>query len=143
MVDALVAVHATDPATVYLSVLARSRTTNLADIHGRCTGSALVRWMAMRRTLFVFVREDVATIQAAVSTPLAATLRRRLLSLIDRNGIEPPVTGDLPGWLRSTEATVELTLRQRSATGAELRAAQPRLRFRAERSVTTRRLDPQ
>ncbi|MCY1143695.1 winged helix DNA-binding domain-containing protein [Actinoplanes sp. Pm04-4] len=129
VVDALIALHATDPASVYLSVLARSRTTNLADVHEAMYGQrALVRWMAMRRTLFVFAREDIPMIQAAVSTPLAATLRRRLLSLIDRNGIEPPVTGDLSGWLRSTEARVELALRRHSATGAELRAAEPSLR---------------
>jgi hypothetical protein len=129
VVDALIALHATDPATVYLSVLARSRPTSLADIHEAMYGQrALVRWTAMRRTLFVFAREDIAMIQAAVSTPLAATLRRRLLSLIDRNGIEPPVTGDLPGWPRSTEARVELAVRQRSATGAELRVAEPSLR---------------
>ena len=34
----------------------------------------------MRRTLFVFPREDVPIVQAAVSTPLAAMLRRRLIS---------------------------------------------------------------
>ncbi|XVV15081.1 winged helix DNA-binding domain-containing protein [Actinoplanes sp. CA-131856] len=142
VVKALVALHATDPATVYLSVLARSRTTNLADIHEAMYGQrALVRWMAMRRTLFVFAREDIAMIQAAVSEPLAATLRRRLLSLIDRNGIEPPVVGDLPGWLRSTEAKVELALRHRSATGAELRAAEPRLR--AVIAARTRSEQPQ
>jgi hypothetical protein len=142
VVDALIALHATDPATVYLSVLARSRPTSLADIHEAMYGQrALVRWTAMRRTLFVFAREDIAMIQAAVSTPLAATLRRRLLSLIDRNGIEPPVTGDLPGWPRSTEARVELAVRQRSATGAELRVAEPSLR--AVIAARTRSEQPQ
>jgi hypothetical protein len=49
---AMVALRASDPASVYLSVLAR--------------------WMAMRRTLVVFARDDIPTVQAAISTPLAA-----------------------------------------------------------------------
>lgn len=143
VVHALVALHATDPATVYLSVLARSRATTIADIHEAMYGQrALVRWMAMRRTLFVFAREDVVMIQSAVSTPLAAVLRRRLLSLVERNGIDPRVTGDLPGWLRATEARVEQALQQRgAATGAELRTAEPALR--ATIAARTRSEQPQ
>ena len=56
---------------------------------------SLVRWMAMRRTLFLLPRPDVPVVQAAVSTPLAAMLRRRLISQLKRNGTEPPVDGDI------------------------------------------------
>lgn len=130
VVDALVALHATDPATVYLSVLARSRAATIAGIHEAMYGQrALVRWMAMRRTLFVFAREDVAVVQSAVSTPLGAVLRRRLLSLVERNGIEPPVTGEPSHWLRAIETRVEQALREGdAATGTELRNAEPSLR---------------
>lgn len=96
----------------------------------------------MRRTLFVFAREDVAMIQSAVSTPLAAVLRRRLLSLVERNGIDPPVTGDLPGWLQATEARVEKALqRLGTATGVELRTAE--LSLRATIAARTRSEQPQ
>jgi hypothetical protein len=71
---AVIALHAADPASVYLSVLARSYASTLADVaRALYERRSLVRWMAMRRTLFVFPREDVPLVQAAVSTPLAAT----------------------------------------------------------------------
>ena len=73
---AVIALHATDPASVYLSVLARSGASQLADVaQAMYDRHSLLRWMAMRRTLFVFPREDTPMIQAAVSTPLAAVLR--------------------------------------------------------------------
>jgi len=54
VVESLIALHATDPATVYLSVLARNPHTTLAGIGAALNESrSLVRWMAMRRTLFV------------------------------------------------------------------------------------------
>jgi cytochrome c-type biogenesis protein CcmH len=57
VVRALVALHATDPASVYLSVLARSAATTLSDVaDAMYARRSLVRWMAMRRTLFVFAR---------------------------------------------------------------------------------------
>jgi hypothetical protein len=127
---ALVALHATDPASVYLSVLARSTASSLADVSAAMyERRSLVRWMAMRRTLFLLPRTDVPIVQAAISTPLAAVLRRRLISRLKRNGTEPPVNGDLERWLSSLEGQVEHALRTRgSATGAELAADVPALR---------------
>src|ERR1700761_8042613 len=54
---------------------------------------------ALRRTLFVFPCADIPMIQAAVSSPLAATLRPRLVSQLERNGTEPPIDGDVTVWL--------------------------------------------
>jgi hypothetical protein len=127
---ALVALHATDPASVYLSVLARSASSTLEDMSAAMyERRALVRWMAMRRTLFVLPRADVPVVQAAVSTPLAAVLRRRLISQLKRNGTEPPVNGDLDTWLSSLQGQVEQALHARgSATGAELAIDVPTLR---------------
>ena len=127
---ALVALHATDPASVYLSVLARSHTSTVADVSAtlyeqRC----LVRWMAMRRTLFVFPREDVPMVQAAVSTPLSASLRRRLVSQLERNGTEPPIDGAVDSWLAELETAVGAAVAGRgSATGAQLSTDVPALR---------------
>jgi hypothetical protein len=121
---ALVALHASDPASVYLSVLARSSASTLADVSAAMyERRTLVRWMAMRRTLFLLPRADVPVMQAAISTPLAAVLRRRLLSQLKRNGTEPPVDGDLETWLSSLQGRVEHALRARGgATGSELAA---------------------
>ena len=127
---ALLALHASDPASVYLSVLSRSTGSALADVSAAMYGQrSLVRWMAMRRTLFLFDRADIPMVQAAVSTPLAATLRRRLISQLERNGTEPPIEGDTGQWLAGLEAQVERALRARgTATGAQLSADEPALR---------------
>ena len=127
---AVIALHAADPASVYLSVLARSSMSTLADVaEALYERRSLVRWMAMRRTLFVFPREDIPLVQAAVSTPLAATLRKRLISTLERNGAEPPITGDTASWLDALASRVEHALRSRGeATGAELSTVERDLR---------------
>lgn len=129
-VRAVLALHATDPASVYLSVLARSAHTSLGDVVDAMYGRrSLVRWMAMRRTLFLLPRDDVPVVQAAVSTPVAATLRRQLVAKLERNGSRPPVTGDVREWLRDLEGRVEDAVRVRgAATGAELASDVPALR---------------
>lgn len=127
---ALIGLHATDPASVYLSVLARSAGSGLGDVAAAMYDRrSLVRWLAMRRTLFLFPREDVPVVQAAVSTPLAATLHRRLISQLERNGSEPPIDGDVGQWLGDVGVRVEQALRERrEATGAQLSSAVPALR---------------
>ena len=129
---ALIALHATDPASVYLSVLARSAVSTLADVSDAMYERRdLVRWMAMRRTLFVFAREDIPTVQAAVSTPLAETLRRRLISRLQRNGSEPSIDGDVARWLAGVERGVERALVTRgTATGVQLADDEPALKTR-------------
>ena len=127
---AIVALHATDPASVYLSVLARSTESTLADVaQAMYDRRSLVRWMAMRRTLFVFPREDIPMIQASVSTPLAAVLRRRLISRLERNGTEPPIDDDAGAWLDDLASRVENALGKRgAATGSQLSTDEPELR---------------
>ncbi len=129
---ALFALHATDPASVYLSVLARSHATTLTDVaDAMYERRSLVRWMAMRRTLFVFPREDIPTVQAAVSTPLAATLRRQLISRLLRNGSDPIIDADIDRWLADLEDRVDQALAQRGrATGAQLADDEPALKTR-------------
>jgi hypothetical protein len=85
--------------------------------------------MAMRRTLFVFAREDISTVQAAVSTPLAAMLLRRLISRLRRNGCEPVIDGDDGRWLADLENRVDRVLARRgTATDAQLADDVPALR---------------
>jgi hypothetical protein len=129
---ALIALHATDPASVYLSVLARSAVSTLADVADALyERRSLVRWMAMRRTLFVFPREDIPTVQAAVSTPLAAMLRRRLIRQLQRNGSDPPIDGDVGRWLADLEDRTEDALARRgTATGTQLADDEPALTTR-------------
>lgn len=132
VVRSMVALHATDPASVYLSVLARSSSSTIADVSAALYDRrSLMRWMAMRRTLFVFARDDIPVVHAAVSTPLAAALRRQLLARIERNGVDPPIETDLPAWFADVEDRVEdLVRRAGSITGTRLRALEPALQSR-------------
>jgi hypothetical protein len=127
--QAVVALHATDPASVYLSVLARSAASTLGDVaYAMYARRSLLRWMAMRRTLFVFAREDIALVQAAVSSPVAEALRRALVSRLERNGSKPPIDGDTSRWIADLEDRVERALARRgSASGAQLASDEPAL----------------
>ena len=125
--------HATDPATVYLSVLARCATAGIPDVAtAMYEEHALVRLMAMRRTLFVVPRELVPVVHAAASLDVAATMRRRLLKELATLPTDPPVpsgAAELETWLRGVEEEVEEALGGLGvASGAQLGAAVPRLR---------------
>ena len=124
------ALHATDPATVHLSVLARCPELTVEDVARELYEQrALVRMMAMRRTLFVVPAELVAVVHAAASLDVAAAQRRRLLSQLATLPTDPPLPDDLAGWLADVEAGVVAAVERLGvASGAELAKAEPRLR---------------
>ena len=126
----VVVLHATDPATVVLSVLARCPGLTVDDVsHELYDARRLVRMMAMRRTLFVVPTELVPVVHAAASLDVAATMRRRLLTQLATLPTDPPLPDDLPGWLAGVEEGVEAAVeRLGAASGAQLAAAEPRLR---------------
>jgi Winged helix DNA-binding domain len=129
----VVVLHATDPATVYLSVLARCPGATIPDVARTMYDEhALVRLLAMRRTLFVVPRELVPVVHAAASLDVAATQRKRLLKQLATLPTEPPLPSDaraLEVWLREVEDEVEAALsRLGVASGTQLGAAVPRLR---------------
>ena len=104
---AVVVLHATDPATVYLSVLARCPGRSLDDVAREMYDERrLVRMLAMRRTLFVVPAELVPVVHAAASLDVAATQRRRLLKMLATLPTEPALPDDLAGWLADVEAGV-------------------------------------
>src|SRR6516162_10750107 len=115
----MTALHATEPATPYLSLFARIDSFTRADLDDALFGSkSLVRQLAMRRTLFVFPRE---LLPAAVSGPSARVARQeygRLVTDLERSG----VTGDGASWL----AVAREAVLRRLAGGAELSATQLR-----------------
>lgn len=126
----VVVLHASDPATVYLSVLARSPALTVDDIAREMYDDRrLVRLMAMRRTLFVVPAELVPVVHAAASLDVATTLRRRLLSQLATGPTDPALPEDLAAWLTALEtATLQALERLTPASGAELARAEPRLR---------------
>jgi len=124
----LVALHSTDPATVYLSILARvaspiPASTIEESLYER---RDLVRMLAMRRTVFVVPGESVAVVQASTTDRIAEDQRSRLLKqLAELAGVNQPEP-----WLADVERSVLRLLTERggTSTAADLSAAEPRLK---------------
>ena len=77
--DDLVALHSSDPVTVYLSVLARMRTPSFAAVDAALyEARTLVRHHAMRRTLWVAGHETVRLAHAAATVDLHRVQYRNL-----------------------------------------------------------------
>lgn len=123
--NAMIALHATDPATVYLSAWARTRCTATDVDTALYESRSSVRMLGMRRTMFVVPTVLAPVVQAACTDEVAARLRRQLARDLERRaGI-----ADGSSWLRETGEAVLTALRDLgNASGAELSAAEPRLR---------------
>ena len=132
MTRALIALHATDPASVYLSVLARSAGSTLADVADALyERRGLVRSIAIRRTRFVFARGDMRTVRAAFSAPAGREAAERLIRQLQRNGSDPHIDGDVGRWLAELEDRTEEALARRgTATGTQLADDEPALKTR-------------
>ena len=125
--DSLVALHATDPVTVYLSARARSRCA-LDEVDAALYKErAVVRMLGMRRTVFVVPAGLADVVQAACTDDVAWRMRRQLEKDLAGGGVGD---GDAGAWLRSVEDGVlrALAARGGGATGAQLSADEPRLR---------------
>src|SRR5918999_1023314 len=96
----VVALHSTDAVTVFLAILARSEGVAPADIERALYDDrALVRVLAMRRTLWVVPRELLPVVHAAATVGVAATQRRRL----ERWVLDSEVSTQPAVWLRRAE----------------------------------------
>lgn len=125
--EAMVALHATDPATVYLSARARVDAATIEVVDDALYGERrIVRTLGMRRTVFVVPAPLLPVVQRACTDDVARRLRRQLERDLENGGIG---TEGAAAWLRETEAGVLRALAARgSATGAQLSADEPRLR---------------
>lgn len=119
---ALVGLHATDPATPYLSLWARSAGFTVAELDRELYEKrSLVKHLAMRRTLWVVRAEDLAIVQAGASDRVAENERRRLCADADAAGL-----GE--SWLDRASTAVRAHLRRHGPTSSTgLRAALPEL----------------
>ena len=123
---ALVALHGTDPASVYLAAAARMGSPGVPAIEREMYDERrLVRMLCMRRTVFTVPAELVPVVQAACTNDVARLERRRTLLFLDQAGV-----GD-DAWLREVEDATVAALRVRGAAfAAELSADEPRLKER-------------
>jgi len=132
----LVALHSTDPASVFLSIAARMRGVKVAAIERALYEErTLVRILGMRRTMFVLSAELVPIVQAACTEALVPGERQRFVQMIEAAG----VANDGEAWLRAAEeATVRALSGRGEATAVELSEEVPALREQIRSGVGTK-----
>lgn len=97
---ALVAIHSTDAATVFLSVRARTDASDPGVIERELyVDRTAVRILGMRRTLFVVARDLRPVVQAACTDEIAARERARLEGWL----ASTPEIDDASDWLTAAE----------------------------------------
>lgn len=108
--------HATEAATVHLSLRARVRDLSIGDVETALYDTReLVKQLAMRRTLFVFPRAALPAAWGSASARVAASEFRRLAADVAKAGVS--VSGS--DWVEAAAAAVVHHLRD----GDELDAA--------------------
>lgn len=117
----LVALHATDPSTVFLAAAARMREPSIAAVEDALYEQrSLMRMLGMRRTMFVVPDGVAPLVQASCTRALVPKQRAALRKLL---------LGYDEVWLADVEDSVHrLLLEKGPATGTELSEAEPRLR---------------
>jgi hypothetical protein len=97
----LVGLHSSDPATVVLSLRARLDPFAVADLEDALyERRALLRILAMRRTMFVVPLDLAAVMDSACTRALVAGERRKLVAMLESAG----VTDDADAWVERVGA---------------------------------------
>lgn len=122
----LVALHGSDPSTVYLAVGARltdpARTVAETE-RALYADRTLVRMHGMRHTVFVFPTDLTAVVHASTGITVAAKERAALLKQMAAAGAPDAA------WLKEVEeSTLAALTRRGQATASELAEDEPRLR---------------
>jgi hypothetical protein len=143
----VVALHATDPASVFIAVWARTDSVAPAAIaEALYERRALVRMLGMRRTMFV-VPADLRPVIQESTMPRIESAQRRLLV---RHLRELAAVRDPEPWLGDVERSVLAALAARGglATAEQLAGDEPRLRtqlvvaegkpYQATQNITSR-----
>jgi DNA glycosylase AlkZ-like len=122
---AMVGLHATDPATPYLSLWARTPGFNVDDLDQELyERRSVVKHLAMRRTLWLVRADDLQAIQPGASDRVADNERRRLVADVEKAGVA--TVGD--EWLDLACAAVLRHLSKNGpASAAEVRTVLPEL----------------
>lgn len=123
----LTGLHATDPATVYLSLAARVGGLAPADVERALYDDRLLlKILGMRRTMFVCPLDLAGVVVAACIPTISGRGRALTAQLLEAAGIE-----DAGRWVREAEEETLAALQELGeATAAQLAARVPRLRTR-------------
>ena len=130
---AMTVLHATEPATVYLSLFARVDELTHAEVDRVLYDEReLVKQLAMRRTLFVFPRDLLPAAWGSASARVATQLRARLVKEVEAGGIAT----DGSAWLDAARGAVLARLAEDGELSAqELRDQVPELAGRLDMAV--------
>lgn len=108
--DDLVAIHSSDPTTVFLSMWARVAGFQVSHLEDLLYAQrSLVRHWAMRRTLWVMSRQVLSLAVGSSTRPLAAKESKKTARLLAQSGIA--VDGE--AWLEDAAREVLDVLRER------------------------------
>lgn len=120
----LVALHSTDPGSVFVSVHARTDSVGIETIERALYDErTLLRLLGMRRTMFVVPVDFAPVIQAACATAIAVKQRQTYGRFLAEAGIGDEV------WLKAVAEATALALAARGeAYGSELSEDVPSLR---------------
>jgi hypothetical protein len=128
-VEQMTCLHATEPASVYLSAFARVDASRADIDRALYDERSVVKQLAMRRTLFVFPRDLLPAVWGSASRRVASQLHARLVKEVQSNGLAE--SGE--AWVTQTCDTVLRSLREDGpSTTAELRERIPSLSSRLE-----------
>jgi DNA glycosylase AlkZ-like len=124
---AVVGLHSSDPATVYLSSWARVDGFQPADLEDALYGRrSLVRMLGMRRTLFVVPADLAPVMHEACTKALIPGQRKRLVRMLEQQDVASSGRGE--AWLATVADKTLAALAARGvATARELTADVPEL----------------
>ena len=121
--DDLVALHSSDPVTVYLSVLARMANPSLTAVEKALYDDrTLLRHHAMRRTLWVAGPETTRLAHAAATVDLHRVQHRNLCTSLAGAGITDP-----DAWITAGRAAVLAALAEGPMTARDVGRLLPEL----------------
>lgn len=130
----MVVLHATDPATVYLSAMARLRAPSLDAVATALYDERTVaRVLAMRRTLFVVPVPDLAIVERSSTDEVAANERKRLEGFLTDSGIDDPAA-----WLSAAADEVSAALADGGEPARRITTLVPRLATKIVMGAGTR-----
>jgi len=126
LADDMTGIHATDPASVYMELRARTRDLAHTDVERALYDDrSLVKVLGMRRTMFVVSPAFAGVISAATAAEIAARERTRTYQMVEGAGI----TKDPARWVAALEReTLDVLHELGEATATDLTKRVPGLR---------------
>ncbi|HEX4191338.1 MAG TPA: winged helix DNA-binding domain-containing protein [Marmoricola sp.] len=133
-VAAMTCLHATEPASVYLSAAARADASRADIDQALYVDRSVVKQLSMRRTLFAYPRDLLPAVWGSAAARVAAQQHARLAKEVEQHGHAV----DGAAWVATAYADVLAHLREHGPTTTQqLREALPALELRLSLSPGT------